>query len=64
MWHITTINDLRPKSDVAQTLAVGQLCKGHHPELLGTSEQLRVAIATMSIDDAGEGRPRQKIHQL
>ena len=33
-------------------------------ELLGTDEGLHVAVATMSIDDAGERGPSQKIHQL
>jgi hypothetical protein len=50
--------------DVAQTLAVGQLCKGHHAELLGTGKQPYVTAATMLLDESGECGPRQKIHQL
>lgn len=60
------LRGLRRKAhfDIAQTLAVGQLCKGHHPKLFGAGKRFGVAVATLSINEAGEGRPRQKIHQL
>jgi hypothetical protein len=64
--HVVKLGRLRRQTgfDVAQTLAVGQLGESHGPELLGASERLHVAIATMSIDDASEGGPGQEIHQL
>ena len=49
--------------DVAQTLAVGPWRTGHHPEWLGTRAPLHGAVAPLSLDDAGEGRPRQNIQQ-
>src|SRR5665213_1508931 len=45
--------------DIAQALAVGQLREGHDAKLLGATEAARPVIATVPIDDAMEGLPRQ-----
>jgi hypothetical protein len=45
-------------------VAVGQLRKGHDAKLLGATEATRPAVAAVSIDDAMEGLPRQKVHGL
>jgi len=50
--------------DIAQALAVGQLREGHDAKLLGAIEATRPVIAAVSIDDAMEGLPRQKVHGL
>jgi hypothetical protein len=64
--HVVELGRVRRQAsfDIAQTLAISQLREGHHSKLLGTGKRLHVALATMSLDDTGETRPRQKIHQL
>ena len=46
--------------DVAQTLAVSQVRKRHHAELLGAGHRLDVPVAVVAIDDAMKGLPGQK----
>ena len=64
--HLVELGGLCRQTDfyIAQTLALGQLREGHHPELIGTGKRLHIPVATMSLDDARECSPRQKIHQL
>ncbi len=64
--HVVELGRLRRQTgfDIAQALAVGELRKGHHPELLAAGKRLHVAVSTTSLDDASESSPRQKIHQL
>ncbi len=64
--HVVELGGLRRQTDfgTAQTLAVGQLRKGHHAELIGACHRLDVAVAVVAIDDSGEGSPWQEIHQL
>ena len=64
--HVVKLRGLcrQTNFDIAQALAVGQLCKGHYTELFGAGKRFGVAVAAMSIDKSGESRPRQKIHQL
>ena len=50
--------------DIAQALAVGQLREGHDAKLLGATEATRPVVAAVSIDDAVESLPRQKVHGL
>ena len=49
---------------IAQALAIGQLGEGHGPVLLGAGERSHPTVAVVALDDPGEGRPRQKIHEL
>jgi len=51
-------------ADVAQTLAVGQLRKGHRPDLLGVRQHPNAFVATMARHDPMKGLPRQKVHDL
>ena len=64
--HVVELGRLRRKADfdVAQALAVRQLRKGHHAELIGACHGLYVAIAIVAIDDAMEGLPGEEVHQL
>jgi hypothetical protein len=64
--HVVELGRLRREADfdVAQALAIRQLCEGHHAELIGTCHGLYVAIAVIAIDDAMEGLPREKVHEL
>ena len=64
--HVVELGGLRRQTrlDVAQTLAIGQLRKGHHAELLGAGHGLHVAIALPAIDNAMEGLPGQEVHEL
>jgi hypothetical protein len=50
--------------DVAQALAIGQLCKRQDAEVFGTGQRSHPVIAAIARDDASEGRPRKKVHQL
>ena len=50
--------------DVAQTLSVGQLRKGHAAELVGTGKRANPVIAPVALDNAMEGFPWQKLHDL
>ena len=50
--------------DVAQTLAVRQLCEGHGAELFGTAQAAHTGIATIASHDARKARPRHKLHEL
>jgi hypothetical protein len=64
--HVVGLADLRRQAglDVAQTLPVGELSKGHHSKLLGSGEYSGSMIAPIPMHDAFESRPRQKIHHL
>ena len=50
--------------DVAQTLAIGQLGKGHGAELFGATEAAHPAVAAITGHAAGKRGPGKKIHQL
>lgn len=50
--------------DVAQTLAPGQLCEGHGPELLGTRQGTHARVAAVALHDAREARPGNELHDL
>ena len=50
--------------DIPQTLAVGQLCKSHGAELLGTTQIAHARIAAMTRHDSREARPWHKLHEL
>jgi len=50
--------------DIAQTLAVGQLCESHDPIVFGAAQGAHFVIATVTVDDAGKGGPGQEIHEL
>ena len=50
--------------DVAQTLAISQLGKGHGTKLLGASEGANSAVAAVTSHTAGKRGPGKKIHQL
>ena len=50
--------------DVAQTLAIGQLRKGHGAELFGTTEAAHPVVAAITGHTAGKRGPGKKIHQL
>ena len=54
----------KARFDVAQALAIGELCKCHAAELIRTTETAHTRVAAITIDDASEGIPRQVIHQL
>ena len=64
--HVVKLGGLRRQADldVAQTLAVGQLCKGQYAELIGACHGLYVTISVLAIDDAMKRLPWQKIHEL
>ena len=64
--HVVKLTGLSRQThfDIAQAFAVGQLRKGHDAKLLGATEAARPVIAAVSIDDAMEGLPRQKVHDL
>ena len=63
--QVVALGGLRRQTDfeVAQPLAGGSWRTGPHPERLGPREPLHGAVALLSIDEAGEGRPTQNIHQ-
>ena len=52
--HVVELGGLRRKADldVALTLSISQLSKGHDAELLGACKRLHIPVATMSLDDA------------
>ena len=50
--------------DVAQAVAVGELREGHAAKLIGTAEIADAMIATITIDNAPKGLPRQMLHKL
>ena len=50
--------------DVAQTLAKGQLRKGHRQVLIQTSEPLDLVMSTIMRHTATKSRQRQMFHQL
>lgn len=56
----------RPKTrlDVAQTLAVGELRKGHAEELVPAGEALHSTVAVAPPDQPPERVPRQVVHEL
>jgi len=55
---------LQASHNVAQTLAVGQLRKGHAEKLIATGEAGDLAIAAISADADVEGMLRQEVQQL
>ena len=50
--------------DVAQTLAVSQLCEGHGAELLGATQTAHAGIAAITRHDARKAGPRHELHEL
>ena len=50
--------------DVAQRLAVGQLCKDHGKELIKAREVLDLVFPSMICHTAAQGAQRQKSHEL
>lgn len=50
--------------DVAQALAVGQLCERHRSILLGAGERADAMVAAIAQDQTLERAPWQKVHQL
>ena len=50
--------------DVAQTLAVSQLSKGHGAELLRAAQAAHSGIAAIAIHDARKAGPRNELHDL
>jgi hypothetical protein len=50
--------------DIAQALALGQLCERHNPVLLSTGRGLNRVIAVITGNDPCERAPGQTIHQL
>ena len=64
--HMIELGGLRRQTglDVPQALPIRQLGKCHNPEMLGATQRLDIAVATVPFDDPGKRRPRQKIHQL
>ena len=64
--HVVELGGLCRQADfdVAQTLAVGWLCKGQYAELIGACHGLYAVIAVVAIDDAMKRLPWQKIHEL
>jgi len=53
--HVVELGSLCRQADfdIAQTLAGGQFCKGHYPELLGAGKRFGITATTMSIDKSG-----------
>ena len=50
--------------DVAEAFAIGQLREGHRAKVFGARKRADPVVAMVTLDDAGEGRPGKKIHQL
>ena len=50
--------------DVAQTLSVGELCKGHSSKLLRTSKRPNALVPTVASHNPMGCLPRQEIHDL
>jgi hypothetical protein len=57
---------LRPKTsfDIAQTLTIRDLRKGHHPEMFRATKRSDTDITTILRNNAIETRPWNKIHDL
>ena len=64
--HVVELGGLGRQTgfDVAQALPVSQLGKGHNPELLRATQRAHSFVALVASHVPGEGRPRQKVHQL
>jgi hypothetical protein len=60
------LRGLRPQTglNVAQALAVGQLCKGHAQKLVQTTEAAHVEVAPVFLDQSPEGMPWRELHYL
>ena len=52
------------KHQVAQALAAGRLGEGEGTELLGAVQLAHTMVAAVAGDDAGEGHPRDELHEL
>ena len=64
--HMIKLARLRTQTcfDIAQTLAVRQLCKRHHAKLFDTRQRSHPVVGMMPLSDAVESFPRQKVHHL
>ena len=64
--HMVELRRLRRKTnfDVAQTLPVSELGKGHATKLLGATQSSRAVIATVARNDSMKGFPWQEVHDL
>ena len=69
IYHITQTHRLTfvdigaPRNfDIAQTFALGQLCKHHDPKLFGIRRATRASFAAIPNHNAREARPRNKLH--
>lgn len=64
--HVVELAALRRQAclDIAQALAVRQLCEGHHAELLGAGQGAGPLIATVAVNATGKRRPWEDVHQL
>ncbi len=64
--HVSELGGLRPQTgfDVAQTLAVGQLCECHATVLLGTAKRFDRMVTAVALDTAPHRMPWYEIHQL
>jgi hypothetical protein len=64
--HVIELGRLRREArfDIAQTLSVSELRKGHAAKLLGATQGARPMIAAIASDDAMKSFPRQKVHHL
>ena len=50
--------------DVAQRLAPGDRCEGHHPKQAGAAQRAHACIAAVLHDDPAEGLPWHELHHL
>lgn len=64
--HVIEFRRLRRQAglNVAQAFTVGQLGEGHRPVLLRAGQRSHTVIATIPLDQPGEGRPGNELHQL
>jgi len=64
--HVIKLGPHRPKAgfDIPQALAIGQLRKSHHPEMLGAPEGLDLVVALIVIDKGLKPPPWKLLHQL
>jgi hypothetical protein len=49
---------------IAQTLAISQLGKCHHSEMVGAAERLDFVVASVVLDNSVKSMPGEMVHQL
>lgn len=64
--HMVELSLQRAKAgfDVAKTLAIGGLCKGHAQKLIQAGELLDLVVAAIACDALSERMHGQEVHQL